>query len=436
MTAALLLGIVLLALAFLGSPLFAVIGAAGLAAFYLAGIDSSAMIVELFRIANAPTLLAIPLFTFAGYMLAESRTPRRLIELSQAFLGWIPGGVAVVSLVSCAVFTAFTGASGVTIIALGGLLYPILTEQKYTERFSLGLLTTSGSLGLLFPPSLPLILYGMVASNTRTIAGGTPDVSIDKLFIAGIIPGIILVVLLSVYSVRKNAGSGTIPFSFGAAFRALRLSAWEIPLPVIILGGIYGGFFTATEAASITVVYVLVVEVFVYGDLSLRKDIPRIMRESLLLVGAILVILGCAMGLTNYLIDEQVPMKLFEFVRSFITSKAAFLILLNLFLITVGMMMDIFSAIIVVVPLIIPIATAYGIHPVHLGIIFLTNLEIGYLTPPVGLNLFISSYRFDKSIPEVLRSVVPFFLLLLAALLLITYVPELSTWLVDALGIR
>jgi len=435
-TTTLLLGAALLALAFLGSPLFAVIGAAGLVAFSLAGIDSSAMIVELFRIANAPTLLAIPLFTFAGYMLAESRTPGRLIGLSQALLGWIPGGVAVVSLVSCAVFTAFTGASGVTIIALGGLLYPILTEQKYSERFSLGLLTTSGSLGLLFPPSLPLILYGMVASNTRTIAGGTPDVSIDKLFIAGIIPGILLVALLSVYSVRKNAGSGTIPFSLRAALRALRESIWEIPLPLIILGGIYGGFFTATEAASITVVYVLIVEVFVYGDLGLRKDVPRIMRESLLLVGAILVILGCAMGLTNYLIDEQIPMKLFEFVRSFITSKAVFLVLLNLFLIVVGMMMDIFSAIIVVVPLIIPIATAYGIHPVHLGIIFLTNLEIGYLTPPVGLNLFISSYRFNKSIPEVLRSVAPFFFLLLLALLLITYIPELSTILVDRLGIR
>ncbi|HLB01324.1 MAG TPA: TRAP transporter large permease subunit [Bacteroidota bacterium] len=436
MTGTVLTGILLLALAFLGSPLFAVIGAAALAAFHFAGIDSSAIIVELFRIANAPTLLAIPLFTFAGYMLAESRTPSRLIGLSQALLGWIPGGVAVVTLVSCAVFTAFTGASGVTIIALGGLLYPILTEQRYSERFSLGLLTTSGSLGLLFPPSLPLILYGMVASNTRMIGGGVPDVSIDKLFVAGILPGILLVVLLSAYSIRKNAGSGTIPFSFAAALRALRRSAWEVPLPFIILFGIYGGDFTATEAASVTVVYVLIVEVFVYGDLTLRKDIPRIMGESLLLVGAILIILGCAMGLTNYLIDEQIPMKLFEFVRSFVTSKAAFLVLLNLFLIVVGMMMDIFSAIIVVVPLIIPIATAYGIHPVHLGIIFLTNLEIGYLTPPVGLNLFISSYRFDKSIPEVLRSVVPFFVLLLLALVLVTYIPELSTFLVDRLGVR
>lgn len=431
-----LLGLALTILAFLGSPIFAVIGAVGLLAFHYAGIDSSAVIVELFRIASAPTLMAIPLFTFAGYLLAESRTPKRLVALSQTLLGWIPGGVAVVSLVSCAVFTAFTGASGVTIIALGGLLYPILREQRYSERFSLGLLTTSGSLGLLFPPSLPLILYGMVASNTRSFGGGVPDVSIDKLFIAGIMPGILLVVLLSAYSVRKNRGTGTIPFSLKNALAALRASAWEVPLPFIILGGIYGGFFTATEAAAITVVYVLVVEVFVYRDLTLTGDVPRIMRESVVLVGAIVIILGCAMGLTNYLIDEEVPMKLFEWVRALVTSKAVFLVTLNLFLIVVGMMMDVFSAIIVVVPLIIPIATAYGIDPVHLGIIFLTNLEIGYLTPPVGLNLFISSYRFNKTIPEVLRSVVPFFLILLVALAVITYVPELSTFLVTWFGVR
>ncbi len=239
-----LIALALVVLAFLGSPIFAVIGAIGLIAFHSTGTDSSAMIVELFRIASAPTLLAIPLFTFAGYMLAESRTPRRLVGLSEAFLGWIPGGVAVVTLASCAIFTAFTGASGVTIIALGGLLYPILREQKYSEEFSLGLLTTSGSLGLLFPPSLPLILYGMVASNARSIGGSAPDVSIDKLFIAGILPGILLIVLLSVYSVRKNVRTATIPFSWRKALAEVRASIWELPLPVLILGGIYGGYFT------------------------------------------------------------------------------------------------------------------------------------------------------------------------------------------------
>jgi tripartite ATP-independent transporter DctM subunit len=431
-----LIALALAAVAFLGAPIFAVLGAIALIAFSADGTDSSAIIVEMFRIASAPTLLAIPLFTFAGYMLAESRTPKRLVALSEALLGWIPGGTAVITLASCAIFTAFTGASGVTIIALGGLLYPILREQRYSERFSLGLLTTSGSLGLLFPPSLPLILYGMIASTARSAGGGVPDVSIDKLFVAGIVPGILLVVLLSVYSVKKNVATATIPFSWRNALRQLRASAWEIPLPALVLGGIYGGFFTATEAAAITVAYVFIVEVFVYRDLSLKKDVPRIMTESVVLVGAILVILGCAMGLTNYLIDEEVPMRLFAFVQSFVTSKAVFLILLNLFLIVVGMMMDIFSAIIVVVPLIIPISTAYGVDPIHLGIIFLTNLEIGYLTPPVGLNLFIASYRFNKTIPEILKAVGPFFVILFIGLALITYVPELSTFLVDWLRVR
>lgn len=425
-------------LAFLGAPLFSIIGSIALLLFHQADIDTSAVIVELYRLASAPTLIAIPLFTFAGYILAESKTPRRLVALSQAFFGWIRGGLAVVALVSCAIFTAFTGASGVTIIALGGLLFPILLQEKYSEKFSLGLLTTSGSLGLLFPPSLPLILYAMVASNSRTAGGTVPDVSIDKLFAAGLLPGILLIVILAVYSIRQGARGDVpkIPFSWGNVRSAVRDAIWEIPLPFLVIGGIYGGLFTATEAAAVTAFYVLVVEVFIYRDLKLFSDIPRIMQESMVLVGAILVILGCAMGLTNYLIDEEVPMKLFALIQQFISSRAAFLILLNIFLLVVGMMMDIFSAIIVVVPLIIPIATAYEVDPIHLGIIFLTNLEIGYLTPPVGLNLFISSFRFEKPISTVVRATLPFIGILLVALLIITYVPELSLWMIDLLGIR
>ena len=426
-------GLLLVALAFLGSPLFSIIGAIGLIAFSAAGIDTSAIIVELYRLTSAPTLIAIPLFTFAGYMLAESNTPKRLVALSQAFFGWLRGGLAVVALVSCAVFTAFTGASGVTIIALGGLLYPILIQEKYSGKFSLGLLTTSGSLGLLFPPSLPLILYSMVAANSRGVGGTVPDVSIDKLFAAGLLPGALLVVLLSVYSIRQGSKAHVTktPFRWGTVLAAIKDAAWEIPLPFLIIGGIYGGLFTATEAAAITAFYVLIVEVFIYRDLKLFKDIPRIMRESMVLVGAILVILGCAMGLTNYLIDEEVPMKLFQLIQQFISSKALFLVLLNIFLLIVGMMMDIFSAIIVVVPLIIPIATAYEVNPLHLGIIFLTNLEIGYLTPPVGLNLFISSFRFERPISEVVKATLPFIGILLIALLLITYIPELSLFFVN-----
>ncbi len=423
----LLIGLLLVFLALSGAPLFAIFGAVAMLAFASEGIDSSAVIVELYRIASNPTLVAIPLFTLAGYILAESKTPLRLVNLARAFFGFIPGGLAVVALVTCAMFTAFTGASGVTIVALGGLLYPIMLKEKYPERFTLGLLTTSGSLGLLFPPSLPLILYALIAK-----------ISIDKLFVAGIIPGILLVGILSAYSIRqgRKLRVPTTAFTWSNAKSAIRAAVWEIPLPFVVVGGIYSGFFTATEAAAVTAFYVLVVEVFIYRDLNLFKDIPRVMRESMLLVGAILMILGAAFGLTSYLIDEQVPMKLFEFTQTLITSPVVFLIVLNLFLLVVGMMMDIFSAIIVVVPLIIPIATAYGIDPVHLGIIFLTNLEIGYLTPPVGLNLFISSLRFDKPVFTVVRATLPYIGILLVALIVITYVPDLSLWLVNALGVQ
>ena len=414
-------------LALFGAPLFTIIGATAMLAFTAQEIDASAVIVELYRIGSNPTLVAIPLFTFAGYMLAESKAPTRLVNLSRALFGWIPGGLGVVALITCAVFTAFTGASGVTIVALGGLLYPILTNERYGERFSLGLVTASGSLGLLFPPSLPLILYAVIAK-----------ISVDQLFAAGIIPGFILVVALGAYSIRQGIVQRVprTPFSWREVFIALRATAWEIPLPVLVIGGIYSGLFTATEAAAVTAFYVLVVEVFVYRDIKLFSDVPRVMRESMLLVGAILMIIGTAMGLTNYLVDEEVPMQLFEYTKTFISSPVLFLIVLNMFLIVVGMMMDIFSAIIVVVPLVVPIANAYGINPVHLGIIFLANLEIGYLTPPVGLNLFISSLRFHTPVFTVVRSVIPFTIILLLALLLITYVPELSLFLVQALGVR
>jgi tripartite ATP-independent transporter DctM subunit len=332
-----------------------------------------------------------------------------------------------VALVTCALFTAFTGASGVTIVALGGLLYPVLLNERYPEKFSLGLVTTTGSLGLLFPPSLPIILYSLVAA-----------ISIDQLFAAGLLPGILLVVALSIYSVQRlrKLDLPRHAFSWRAAVKALREAVWEIPLPIVIVGGIYGGIFTATEAAAVTAFYVFFVEVFITRDLNLWRDIPRVMRESMILVGAILMIIGVAMGLTNYLIDQEVPTRLFEFTRTFISSPLMFLIILNLFLIVVGMMMDIFSAIIVVVPLIAPIAAAYGIDPVHLGIIFLANLEIGYLTPPVGLNLFISSLRFDKPVFTVVRATLPFIAILLIALLIITYVPALSLWPVQVLGAR
>jgi tripartite ATP-independent transporter DctM subunit len=421
-----IIALLLLLFALFGTGLFVIIAAIALLAFYFEGIDSSAVIIELYRLASQPVLLAIPLFTFAGYMLAESNTPKRLVNLSRAFFGWIPGGLAIVTLISCAIFTAFTGASGVTIIALGGLLYPVLTQEKYPEKFNLGILTASGNLGLLFPPSLPIILYGLVA-----------ETSIDKLFIAGIIPGILMIVLLSIYSVSsmKKVNPVTESFTWRKAWNATKEAAWEIPLPFIILIGIYGGFFTATEAAAVTAFYVLVIEVFIYKDISLTKDLPKVMKDSMVLVGGILVILSAALGLANYMVDAEIPMQILEWMKTFITSKLGFLLVLNIFLLIVGALMDIFSAIMVVVPLIIPIATEFGVDPVHLGVIFLANLGIGYSTPPVGMNLFIASFRFGKPILKLYTATIPFLIILLIALILITYIPELSLWLVEVMGV-
>jgi C4-dicarboxylate transporter DctM subunit len=411
------LGIILLAL--LGVPLFAIIGLSALASFYNAEIDSAAIFIELYRVASNPTLIAIPLFTFSGFILAHGKTPERLTRVSQSILRGAPGGIPMAILIACAFFTALTGASGVTIIALGGLLYPLLLREKYGENFSLGMITSSGSLGLLFPPSLPLILYGLVA-----------QVSIDKLFIAGIVPGLLMIMIVSAYAITRSTRS-TESFNWIEAKSALIDAGWELPLPFIILVGIYGGFFTVTEAASVTVVYVIIVEAFIYKDLDVFKDLPNLMKESMVLVGSILIILGTAMGFTNYLVDEQVPMIILATMQQYIHDPLTFLMVLNVFLLIVGCMMDIFSAIIVVVPLIIPIAQSFDVNMVHLGIIFLTNLEIGYSTPPVGINLFIAATRFNKPVLKLYQAVLPFLGLRLIGLILITYVPAISLFLVD-----
>ncbi|MEJ2067522.1 MAG: TRAP transporter large permease subunit [Deltaproteobacteria bacterium] len=408
--------LIIILLLLLGAPIFAVISGLALYLFFSSQIDSSAMIIEMYRMATTPILVAIPLFTFAGYILSESGAPKRLIRLSDAILGWFPGGLAVIALITCSIFTALTGATGLTIIALGGILLPALLKGKYPEKFSLGILTTSGTLGLLFPPSLPLIIYAIVAK-----------VRIDQLFLAGVLPGILLVVLLSGFSVQRAVVT-RVPrtrFHYREVLGAFKESIWEIPLPIIVLGGIYSGYIAVSEAAAITAVYVLLVEVVIYRDIKWR-DLPQIMRKSMVLVGGILIILGAALGLTNYLIDAEIPLKVLQFFKAYITSPIVFLIMLNLFLLAVGCVMDIFAALTVVVPLITPVAIAYGIHPIHLGIIFLTNLHIGASTPPVGINLFISSMRFEKPVVRIIQSALPFILILLISLALITYVPWLS----------
>ncbi len=414
---------ILILFALLGAPLFSIIIAAAMAGFYYSGIDLSVMAIELYRIADTPILLALPLFTFTGYILSESNTSKRLVRLTQAFFGWMPGGLAIVAFIVCALFTAFTGASGVTIVAMGALLYPALKQAGYKDKFSLGLVTTSGSLGLLLPPSLPLILYGVIAQQM----GAGEKISIEKLFIAGILPALLMILLLSLWSIWANRKNSIplIAFSFKKALSASREAIWEIPLPIFVFAGIYTGFFAVSEAAAVTAMYVLIVEVFIYKEIQLSQ-LVSIIKESMVMVGGILLILGVSLGFTNFLIDAEVPMKLFEICQTFVSSKLVFLILLNIFLLILGAMLDIFSAIIIMVPLMLPIALKYGVDPVHLGIIFLANMQIGYFTPPVGMNLFIAGYRFNKPIIEIYRATIPFMLVLLLAVLIITYLPWLS----------
>ncbi len=412
--------VILILLAVFGAPLFTVIAASAVLGYIKEEIDLMAVIIQVIGISNLPFLSAIPLFTFAGYLLSESNAPNRLVRLTRALLGLMPGGLALVCLAACAFFTAFTGASGVTIIALGAILYPALKQDGYPDKFNLGLVTSAGSLGLLFAPSLPLILYGVVS-----------NVSIDNLFRAGILPGMLMLVMLSGYSIwvsRRNQ-QPLRSFSFRELAGALRESIWELPLPVVVLGGIYSGYFAVSEAAAVTALYVLVVEVVILKEIKFTK-LPQIMRESMLLVGGILIILGVSLASSNYLIDSGVPQQLLSYMSDFVTSPISFLLLRLVFLLILGAILDIFSAIVLVVPLILPIAAQYGIHDVHLGIIFLAAMQLGYLTPPVGLNLFIASYRFEKPIMTVYSATFPFLVILLLSVILIMFWPDLSLILV------
>jgi tripartite ATP-independent transporter DctM subunit len=408
----------------LGGPIFALLGGIAVLMFLQAGTPIAAMPVETYRLAVSPTLAAIPLFTLTGYLLSESQASRRLLRVFRAMFGWAPGGTAVVCAVLCAFFTAFTGGSGVTILALGALLYKSLRHESYRDHFSLGLITACGSLGLLFPPSLPLILYGIVAR-----------VPIEDLFIGGVIPGFLLLGLIAAHGMREGIRSKTprARFEWREVGAALNEGKWELVLPVIVLVAIFGGFATLVEASALTVLYTFIIECFVTRDLSIKRDVSRVLGETVVLVGGVLVILGAAMGLSSYLVDAEVPAHLVALTRQHVHSPLMFLLGLNVFLLVVGCLLDIYSATVVVVPLIVPIGMAFGINPVHLGIIFVANLELGYLTPPVGLNLFLSSYRFNRPMLEVTRASLPMLGILAFGVLVITYVPWLTTGLLALL---
>lgn len=412
--------------ALLETPLFTVIAGLSIACFFF--IDNEwasiqTIVIEMNRLASMPVLVALPLFTFSGCLLAESGAPLRIMNLMRAFTGRIPGGIAMAAICSCAFFTALTGASGVTIVAIGSLLYPVLLRRGYDEKFSLGLLTTSGSLGLLFAPSLPIILYGVVA-----------QVDVAVIFRAALVPGILLVLLLSAYAFfhepKQPSHSTKKNTDWKDVVNALREGIWEWPVPLVIIAGIYGGFTTIAEVSALVLVYVVAVECFVLKEVDFLKRLPGIIIESVIVSGAIIIILGFALGFTGYLVDEEIPGRLLGYLVNLTDNKYYFLAGLNLFLLAVGCLMDIFSAIVIIVPVIVPIAVKYGIDPVHLCIIFLLNLEIGYSTPPVGINLFIASLKFGKPVTQLYRASVPYLLIMLLLLAVITYIPSLSLFLV------
>lgn len=417
--------VIILLGAALGGPIFAALGGVAVVMFMIDGISSAAVPVDTYRLVVSPTLPAIPLFTLAGFLLSQGQSSQRLLRMFRAFLGWMPGGTAVVAVVSCAFFTVLTGASGVTILALGGLLFQALKADQYRENFSMGLLTASGSLGLLFPPAVPLIFYAIVAR-----------VPVPDLFVGGLLPGLLLMALVMAWGIREGLRTPAShqPFEWRELRGALWEAKWEMFLPVVVLTAIFGGFATLVEAAAVTALYAFVIQFLVIRDVSIRRDLVPVITECLVLIGGVLIILAVALGFTNYLVDAMIPMKIVDWVQNYIHSPLTFLLCLNLLLLLVGCLMDIFAAIVVVVPLIVPLGAAFGIDPVHLGIIFIANLELGYLTPPVGLNLFMAAYRFERPLLQVWKAAIPYLIILAAGVLLITYVPALSLALLDWIG--
>lgn len=407
--------VIVLVLSVFGMPIYALLAGTSILLFFISDIPVAALPAETYRILTQPVLPSIPLFALAGTVLASGGAPKRLISLILAWTSWLPGGPALATIFGCAIFTAITGASGVTILALGSLLLPVLISAQYSKKFGIGLLTSSGSLGLLFPPSLPVILYGVYA-----------HVAIDKLFLAAFVPGLLLVIFLAMISIiRRNVTEKSV-FNFRQAIKSLWEAKGDIVLPFLIIFGFFGGFLTLVETAACTALWAILLETCFFRNIKINKQLLNVIVEASVLSGALLIVLGLASGFLSYMVDMQIPDYATDLVMKYISSKYIFLLALNFVLLLIGAIMDIYSAIVIVVPLIVPIANAFGINPVHLGVIFLANLELGYLTPPIGLNLFLSSLRFKESLLSIWKTVIPFMIIFLIWVLLITYIPFLS----------
>jgi tripartite ATP-independent transporter DctM subunit len=419
-----ILALIVLA-AVVGAPVFVAMGGIALILFFKDGVPVSAVTAEIYRLMVSPTLPAIPLLTACGYVLAESNAATRLVRFFRALFGWMPGGIAVLVAAVCALFTTFTGGSGVTIMALGGLLYPILREEKYPEGFSLGLLTASGSLGLLLPPSLPVILYAVVA-----------NVPADSLYLAGLVPGVLLIVIVALYGMRvgRKVQSRRQPFSLREAVLAGWGAKWELSVPVLVVVLFATGLATIVEASAVAFAYAIVIECFVTRDIHPTRALPAVLLKAGVLCGSVLILLASALGLTSWMVDAQIPSALLTAVRTHIHSPHVFLLILNVVLLVLGSVLEIYSAIVILAPLVAPIGAAFGIDPVHLGVVFLANLELGFLFPPVGLNLFLASSRFNKPLPQLYRHVVPFLIILGIGVLMITYLPQMTTGIARLLG--
>jgi C4-dicarboxylate transporter DctM subunit len=408
----------------LGMPLFVIIGLIATSCFLFLSEDFNGLLT-LDRLSDTgaemmtkEVLLAIPFFVASGAIMSAGGIARRLVDVARSLVGWMPGGLAIATVGACVIFAAISGSSPVTVIAIGSMMYPRLVEAGYERRFALGLVSSGGSLGILIPPSIPMLVYAIVASSSGPI-------DVAELFLAGVLPGLMIGLLLAVLAPFNAKKVEREKFDPKLIATRVKDGAWSLSLPLVILGGIYTGVFTPTEAAAISVIYALIVELLIHRDIS-PQDIPKILTESVVNMGTILIIMLLAFGLNAFLVEEMIPQKVVAWILDKNLTPVTFLLIVNLFLLLVGALMDSISAILIIAPLLAPIGIELGIDPIHLGVIFIVNLEIGYLTPPIGINLFVASSVFRAPLGEVVRGVVPFIGMMLIGLVVVTYVPSIA----------